>query len=107
MAKEFKMIPTDEEIQSLERDLRFHPVENKSPNQLSSAQVDHFNQQGYIAPISIFDEVEIGDIRDYFDDLLQREINPDCSRCVGVDQEKACFIGILLQVCDFDSSPTK
>jgi hypothetical protein len=30
-------------------------------------------------------------------------INPDYSRCVGVDLEKACFIGILLQVCGFDS----
>ena len=30
---------------------------------------------------------------------------PDYSRCVGVDMEKACFIGVLFQVCGFDSSP--
>jgi hypothetical protein len=33
-------------------------------------------------------------------------ISPDYSRCVGVDLEKACFNGILLQVCSFDRSPT-
>jgi hypothetical protein len=33
-------------------------------------------------------------------------LSPDYSRCVGVDMEKACFIGVLFQVCRFDSSPT-
>jgi hypothetical protein len=33
-------------------------------------------------------------------------LNPDCSRCVGVDMEKACFVGVLFQVCGFDSSST-
>jgi hypothetical protein len=32
--------------------------------------------------------------------------NPDYSRCVGVKIENTCFIGILFQVCGFDSSPT-
>jgi hypothetical protein len=33
-------------------------------------------------------------------------LNPDYSRCVGVDLEKACFIGVSFRVCGFDSSPT-
>jgi ectoine hydroxylase-related dioxygenase (phytanoyl-CoA dioxygenase family) len=74
MENDFKMIPTEDEIQSLERDLRFHPTVNKSPEHLSVQQIDHFNQQGYVAPITIFDAAEIAEIRDYFDDLLDRVV---------------------------------
>ncbi|MGB7345708.1 MAG: phytanoyl-CoA dioxygenase family protein [Pirellulaceae bacterium] len=72
MAKDFKMIPSDEEIQALQRDLRFHPSTNGSPSHLTADQVQHFNQRGYVAPIPIFGVEEVTAIRSYFDDLLQR-----------------------------------
>jgi hypothetical protein len=33
--------------------------------------------------------------------------SPDYSRCVGVELGKACFIGILLQVCGFAGHPRR
>jgi hypothetical protein len=39
-------------------------------------------------------------------DCASEALNPDYSRCVGVDTAKACFIGVLFQVCGFDKSPT-
>jgi chlorinating enzyme len=74
MEKDFKMIPTDDEIQSLERDLRFHSTVNEAPKHLSGQQIEHFNQQGYVAPIAIFDTAEITEIRHYFDDLLEQVV---------------------------------
>lgn len=54
----------------LERDLRFHPVENPSPRTLTSAQIDQFNELGYVFPIDVFDTAEIAAHRAYFDDLM-------------------------------------
>ncbi len=74
MTKEFKMIPSEDEIQSLQRDLRFHRTVNPSPSCLTNDQIEHFNRLGFVAPISIFSADEIADIRSYFDDLLDQVI---------------------------------
>ncbi len=68
----FSIVPTDAELQTMERDLRFYPVSNASPRQLSSAQIEAFNQRGYVPPVEIYSGEEIGAIRNYFDDLLER-----------------------------------
>ena len=68
--KDFKMIPTDSELESLDRDLRFHPCENESPKVLTTKQVENFNRLGYVAPLPVFSASEINDIREYFDRLL-------------------------------------
>ena len=68
--KDFKMIPTDEELSAMERDLSFHPSQNSNPMVLSEDQIAGFNRDGYVAPISIFSESEITEIREYFDQLL-------------------------------------
>ncbi|NNE00225.1 MAG: phytanoyl-CoA dioxygenase family protein [Pirellulaceae bacterium] len=70
--KKFNMIPDDDELASLDRDLRFHEVTNDSPAVLSSQQIDHFNRKGYVAPLSVFDAAEISEIRQYFDRLLEQ-----------------------------------
>jgi hypothetical protein len=70
--KEFSMIPTDEELDALQRDLRFYPAGVESPQRLSSEQVAAFNESGYVAPLDLFSESEIGEIRDYFDRLLAK-----------------------------------
>ena len=71
---DFKMVPAQSDLDSIERDLRFHPVVNDSPRTVSRAQIDAFNRDGYIRGIRIFSDAEIGEIRGYFDRLLARVI---------------------------------
>ncbi len=72
--QQYKIIPDQEELDAIERDLNFYPSEVTSPTTLSVEQVESYNKQGLIRPISIFSEDEIREIRRYFDDLLQRVI---------------------------------
>jgi non-haem Fe2+, alpha-ketoglutarate-dependent halogenase len=70
----FSIIPTEEELKSIERDLRFHPIDASAPKVLSPEQLQGFNERGYIAPVSIYSDKEIFAIRSYFDELLQRVV---------------------------------
>lgn len=72
--KTYSIVPTDQELQSLARDLRFYPTINTAPKTLSPEQVEGFNVDGYVAPLQIFNQDEIGAIRNYFDGLLARVI---------------------------------
>lgn len=72
--KDFSIVPTEQELNSLERDLRFHPAVTESPVHLSKQQVDSFNENGFVAPLDVYGEDEITEVRSYFDDLLQRVI---------------------------------
>ena len=67
---EFQPVPDTEKVASLNRDLRFHQVDNPHPDCLSREQVSAFNTQGFLKSIRVFDDAEIGSIRGYFDDLL-------------------------------------
>jgi non-heme Fe2+,alpha-ketoglutarate-dependent halogenase len=69
---EFKMIPGQDDIRQMNRDLRFHPVDNEVPRTLSRAQIEHYNCDGYLKGIRIFSEAESRENRRYFDDLLTR-----------------------------------
>ena len=68
----FKVIPGRDELGTIERDLRFHPAVNPSPQTLTPEQIDSFNRDGYIRPLRIFGDDEIAEIRRYFDDLLAK-----------------------------------
>ncbi|MCA8998184.1 MAG: phytanoyl-CoA dioxygenase family protein [Planctomycetaceae bacterium] len=70
----FKAVPDQSDLEKFARDLRFHPTVNDSPEALSSEQVASFNQDGYVAPLSVFSETEINEIRAYFDNLLEKVI---------------------------------
>jgi hypothetical protein len=72
MKTEFKSLPGQNELDQVERDLRFHPAVNPRPQTLSAAQIEQFNRDGYIRGIRIFSDAEIADIRAYFDALLAR-----------------------------------
>ncbi len=75
MAKQqYKIIPDQQELDSIERDLGFYPSPIDSPEVLTVSQVESYNKQGLIRPLTIFSDDEIGAIRAYFDDLLEREI---------------------------------
>ena len=56
----------------MERTENFLPVDNRSPVALTAEQIHCFNQRGYVFPIDVFDDQDVGRNRDYFDHLLQR-----------------------------------
>ena len=68
----FKTIPDEEELSSVERDMRFHPSETTSPSVLSPEQIESFNERGYLKSLPVFERDEISNIRSYFDDLLAK-----------------------------------
>lgn len=68
----FKMIPDQDELDAMERDLSFYPTHNDSPEALTAEQIADFNENGYVRPIDIFSDEEINDIREYFDALLEK-----------------------------------
>jgi non-heme Fe2+,alpha-ketoglutarate-dependent halogenase len=72
--RQFSVVPTDEQLQSLNRDLRFHPVCNSNPKCLTQEQIEKYNRLGYVAPLEAFAAEDINQIRAYFDDLLQRVV---------------------------------
>jgi ectoine hydroxylase-related dioxygenase (phytanoyl-CoA dioxygenase family) len=67
-------IPSADELSHLKRDLRFHPATTEHPVALTREQIAAFNRDGYLAGIRIFDEKEIADIRQYFDQLLAKTL---------------------------------
>ena len=71
---DFKMIPDDEELAQIERDLRFYPSTVTDPKSLTVEQVDDFNRNGYVRPVAVFSDQEIAGVRGYFDELLERVI---------------------------------
>ncbi|MEX0939070.1 MAG: phytanoyl-CoA dioxygenase family protein [Pirellulales bacterium] len=69
---DFRTTPQGDELQSIERDLRFHPATTSEPRALSNEQIEAFNRDGYVRPLPIFGRKEIDEIRGYFDALLDR-----------------------------------
>lgn len=68
----FAITPTQEDLNRLERDLRFHPSPVADPQTLTRRQVEHFNREGYLKGLRIFSAAEAAENRRYFDELLQR-----------------------------------
>src|SRR4051794_14023748 len=71
---QFKTIPNTDDIERMDRDLRFHPSPVAEPKTLTREQVDAFNRDGYIKGIRIFSPEEMAAHRAYFDALLARVI---------------------------------
>lgn len=69
---DYKIIPDQNELDQIERDLHFYPSIVTHPEALTPAQVEAYNKNGFVQPITIFDDVEIADIRKYFDELLAK-----------------------------------
>jgi hypothetical protein len=68
-------IPAAEEaLRTVARDLRFHPSALGYPLQLTAAQIEAFNRDGYLTRMRVFDTVEMADIRRYFDGILARTL---------------------------------
>ena len=69
---DFRMIPEQDLLASIQRELRFHPCENPHPRVLSREQVRQFNADGYLTGLRVFSAEEIAGHRRYFDQLLAR-----------------------------------
>lgn len=72
--KAFPIVPTESELQALDRDLHFYPSTNNDPKWLTQEQVAGFNKFGYVTPLQVYSTEEIRSIRDYFDDLLSQVV---------------------------------
>ncbi len=70
--KKFDVIPDASGVDDMERRLRFHYVENGSPATLSREQIEHYNREGFLSNLRVFDQQGAGEIREYFDALLER-----------------------------------
>jgi len=73
--KDFSIIPTNDELEALQRDLNFYPAGTSNPTTLTANQIERFNRDGYVAPLDLFSKSEIESIRSYFDDLLGQVVS--------------------------------
>src|SRR5712692_1131948 len=69
---QFRTIPKHDELEAIERDLRFHPSLVQDPRTLTREQVEAFNRDGYVKGLRIFSSAEMAAHRAYFDALLAR-----------------------------------
>jgi non-heme Fe2+,alpha-ketoglutarate-dependent halogenase len=69
---EFSIIPSQQELEQIQRELRFHPSPVHDPRTLTAEQVEFFNRCGYLKGLRIFTPDEIASHRQYFDELLAR-----------------------------------
>jgi len=77
----------------LQRDLSFYSVQNDHPKTLTVAQVQQYNEKGYIFPLDVFTPTEIAAHRAYFEGLMDKaaakgwnnySINGWQTRCAGI-----------------------
>lgn len=62
------------------RAFAFQPVDAARAITLSKAQIEHFNTNGFIAPLPVFGADEMAPIREYFDDLIDTVVSSDDRR---------------------------
>src|SRR5690606_11211293 len=51
-----------------------HPARPDAARRLTAEQVETYNRDGFVRPVTIYSPAEIGVIREYFDRLLQQTI---------------------------------
>ena len=74
MQTTFQITPDQSDLNSIPRDLRFHPSPVEAAKTLTREQVEHYNQFGFVRPIRIYSADEIAEIRTYFNDLLAKVV---------------------------------
>lgn len=68
----FRITPEQQELEQMDRDLRFRPCTSENPQTLTPGQLEAFNNDGYLKGIRIFDDHEIAEHHRYFDALLEQ-----------------------------------
>ena len=72
--KDFKVIPNNTELETLKRNLTFHPADPARARTLTTAQIEGYNADGFIRPVEIYSTEAMLAIRQYFDRLLEQTI---------------------------------
>lgn len=72
--QDFDIIPQYNSIDQIERDLGFFPAKEQSCKTLTTEQVKHYNENGYVSNLEVFSKREADDLREYFDALLEEAI---------------------------------
>jgi non-haem Fe2+, alpha-ketoglutarate-dependent halogenase len=87
------MATVQDAMPDLGRDLTFYPTDNPSPKTLTAAQVEQYNERGYVFPLDVFSDAEVVEHRAYFDQLMDDavakgwnsfSINGWQARCTGI-----------------------
>lgn len=73
-SNKFQAVPQEDDLSQIERDLKFYPSTTTDPRLLTVAQIEQFNQDGFLRSIRIFNEQESQENREYFDRLLETVI---------------------------------
>lgn len=71
-APSFKIIPDQDELAQMQRDLRFYPSPVTSPKVLSRGLIEQFNRDGYVKNLRVLDAASTARNRQYFDVLLAK-----------------------------------
>lgn len=71
-ATSFKILPDQNELDQMQRDLRFYPSQVTDPKVLRHEQVAQFNRDGYVRGLRVFDTEGTVRNRQYFDSLLAK-----------------------------------
>ena len=69
-----RSFPTLEQLEQMDRDLSFQPSDPEAATSLSKDQVEEFNARGFLAPLRVLSDDEVGDYRQYFDGVLARAL---------------------------------
>lgn len=72
---DFAIIPDAEEIAKIDRDIGFVPTQNPAPQYLTSGQIERWNEEGYLSPLSVLSAPEADSLREYFDALLAETLS--------------------------------
>jgi len=68
----FKTFPDEQDLNRMERQLRFHACCNDDPKTLTKEQIEGFNRLGYLLCLRILSDSEVDKTRLYFDAILER-----------------------------------
>lgn len=74
----------------LDRDRRFFPLGVKNPSHLTSAQIEQYNEKGYLFPLDVFSAEEMAEHRTYFDDLLTKALDAGWNSYEICNWHKSC-----------------
>jgi len=63
-----------------DRELAVCPASPERAATLTATQVEHYNRDGFVSPVDVFDDDEADQLRVYVDGLLAEVVNADDRR---------------------------
>ncbi|MEC7564732.1 MAG: phytanoyl-CoA dioxygenase family protein [Planctomycetota bacterium] len=71
-AKKFAILPEQQQLAAIQRELQFYPADNTNPTALTVDQIRFYNRQGYLSQLQALSERELRDTRSFFNPLLEK-----------------------------------